>query len=81
MVEAGLQAVPIVNKSKFEKMIVPIPSDEKEQKDICETLTSIDKKIESENLYLNKLYKVKQALMQDLLTGKVRVKVEEDGDE
>lgn len=80
-VEAGLQAVPIVNKSKFEKMMIPIPCDEKEQKVINETLTSIDKKIESENLYLNKLNKVKQALMQDLLTGKVRVKIEGDGDE
>lgn len=81
MVEAGLQAVPIVNKSKFEKMVIPIPNDEKEQKVIYDTLTSIDKKIESENLYLNKLDKVKQGLMQDLLTGKVRVNVEGDGDE
>lgn len=55
---------------------IKIPESIKEQKNISDILTSIDMKIESEQKYLNKLQKIKSGLMQDLLTGKVRVKVE-----
>jgi len=53
-----------------------IPKDPEEQKRIADILTSADNKIESEEKYLNKLIKIKRGLIQDLLTGKVRVKVE-----
>lgn len=50
--------------------------EKKEQERISKRLKSIDQKIESEQTYLNKLLKMKTGLMQDLLTGKLRVKVE-----
>jgi type I restriction enzyme S subunit len=44
-----------------------------EQKRIAEILSQIDQAIEKEEQYKEKLERLKQGLMQDLLTGKVRV--------
>ncbi len=44
-----------------------------EQHRISEILTTADTYIEKEQTYLNKLQQIKKGLMQDLLTGKVRV--------
>lgn len=46
----------------------------KEQEKISKLLSSQDSLIESEEIHLAKLQKLKQGLMQDLLSGKVRVK-------
>jgi len=51
----------------------PVPEDEGEQKYISQIFDKINEKIESEESYLQKLLKIKAGLMQDLLTGKVRV--------
>lgn len=51
--------------------------DYSEQTEISKRLNNIDSKIESEQNYLSKLNSLKQGLMQDLLTGRVRVKVSE----
>ena len=71
-IEAGLQAVPIVNKSKFTKIKIPIPP-LPEQRYIASILSQIDETIEKEQSYKNKYERLKQGLMEDLLTGKVRV--------
>jgi Restriction endonuclease S subunits len=57
----------------------PLP----EQQKIAEILLQIDQTIEKEQQYKEKLQRIKQGLMQDLLTGKVRVNhlVEEKEDE
>ena len=71
-IEAGLQAVPIVNKRKFAKikiLIPPLP----EQRCIAEVLSQIDETIEKEQKCKEKLERIKQGLMEDLLTCKVRV--------
>jgi len=47
----------------------PLP----EQQRIAEILSQIDKTIEKEQQNKEKLKKIKQGLMQDILTGKVRV--------
>jgi len=47
-----------------------------EQKRIVKILEAVDNKIESEQNYLCKLTQMKTGLMQDLLTGRVRVNVE-----
>lgn len=49
----------------------PLP----EQKRIAEFLSAADKRIEKEESYRNKLLQIKKGLMQDLLTGRVRVTV------
>ncbi|MBU7029159.1 MAG: restriction endonuclease subunit S [Theionarchaea archaeon] len=64
-----------INTTILENMPIAIPSRE-EQSWIASTLLAVDKKIQSEQNYSRKLTKIKTGLMQDLLTGKVRVKVE-----
>jgi len=55
------------------KLTIEMPCDIREQRRIVTILTSASSKICSEVEYLNKLIKIKAGLMQDLLTGKVRV--------
>lgn len=47
-----------------------------EQKDIANVLSSQDYRIKKEEEYLEKLKKLKSGLMEDLLTGKVRVDID-----
>ena len=49
-----------------------------EQDLITERLTSINKKLHTEQTYLHKLQSIKQGLMADLLSGKKRVKLPEE---
>jgi len=68
---SGRQRIP---KYVFEKVIkVGIPKSKSEQQRIAEILSQIDKTIEKEEQYKEKLKRLKQGLMEDLLTGKVRV--------
>jgi type I restriction enzyme S subunit len=66
---------PALGIKKVRDFLIPIPSDINEQKTIVKTLSSIDKKIVLINEKLMSLNDTKKALMQDLLTGKVRVKL------
>jgi type I restriction enzyme S subunit len=66
---AGQQRVPTDFFQEFQIPLPPLP----EQHHIAEILTTIDTYIEKEQTYLNKLQQIKKGLMQDLLTGKVRV--------
>ncbi len=58
--------------NKFKLPIPPLP----EQKKIASILTSVDEAIEATRKQIEKLQDLKKSLMQDLLTGKVRVKVQ-----
>jgi len=58
----------------IDKMIVYIPKDIKEQEKISSILSSIDSQIETEIAYRDKLQMIKQGMMKDLLSGRVRVK-------
>jgi type I restriction enzyme S subunit len=64
--------IPYLSKDKFEDFQIPLPS-LSEQNHIAEVLSSIDNKIQKEIRYKQKLQNLKKGLMQDLLTGKVRV--------
>ena len=70
---AGTQAVPIVNKNLFSSILVQSPPLAEQQK-IASILSSIDSKIEVKQQKLQQTQNLKKSLMQDLLTGKVRVK-------
>lgn len=59
----------------FLKMKLYIPSDISEQKAIAEILSKADEEIELLNKKLEAFKQEKKALMQQLLTGKIRVKV------
>lgn len=72
---SGNVAVPIINKTTFENLQLPVSKNIEEQKRIASILSSIDAQIQDNILELERLQEVKKGLMQDLLTGKVRVKV------
>ncbi len=56
---------------------VPLPS-KTEQKTIVEMLDAHDARIRTEEAYCDKLKQLKQGLMRDLLTGRVRVRAEKE---
>ncbi|OOH86190.1 hypothetical protein BMT54_11260 [Pasteurellaceae bacterium 15-036681] len=64
---AGTTAVPIVNKSTFEKIKLLFPKNLEEQQKIAEILTTADQEIETLQQKLERLKLEKQALMQRLL--------------
>jgi len=61
-----------ISKSNLANILLPLPPLPEQQR-IAEILTQTDQTIEKEQQYKEKLQKIKQGLMQDLLTGKVRV--------
>lgn len=63
-----------VNKNVFGHSKIVIPP-LKEQKQIASILSKVDEQIQDNKKELNRLRKLKKGLMQDLLTGKVRVTV------
>ena len=65
--------VPIINKSKFSIISIPLPPLE-EQKRIANILSDIQQEIEALEQKREKYKMIKSGLMQQLLTGKVRVK-------
>jgi len=68
---AGQTAVPIIKKSLFENVFIPLPPFH-EQKRIAEIISSIDEEIEREIQEELKLEQLKKGLMQALLTGKIK---------
>lgn len=65
-------AQPAINLSKLKKFEVPMP-EKSEQDRIVNVIFKIEKYISKEKSFLEKLFSIKQGLMRDLLTGKVRV--------
>ena len=64
-----------INATNLQSFTISIPP-LSEQKKIAETLMTLDKKLEFERKEKAKLERIKQGLMDLLLTGKVRVKVD-----
>ncbi|MCA1011767.1 restriction endonuclease subunit S [Halobacillus halophilus] len=67
-----------INVKDFKKLYLPIPSSIDEQIQIVKILKSMDFKTDNEKKKVESLLKLKEGLMQQLLTGKVRVPVDED---
>lgn len=63
---------PAINSTDLVDIKIPKPKLAEQQK-ISSIFSSIDTKIQKEKQELSKLKKIKEGLMQDLLTGKVRV--------
>ena len=73
LIEAGLQAVPIVNKSSFARLEIGIPPTTEDAFLIQEKLNSANSYIAKLQAESEKLQLLKKGLMHDLLTGKTRV--------
>jgi len=69
MVQLAQSNISLNDVSHFK---IPVPPLE-EQKRIASILSQIDETIEKEQAYKEKLERIKQGLMEDLLTGRVRV--------
>lgn len=69
---ASGSAQPKITQGSLNSILVPIPPID-EQRTICSVLKSIDKRVEFAAKKLGCMHLNKKALMQDLLTGKVRV--------
>lgn len=65
-------AQPKFNKTDFKKIQLPIPNLEEQEK-IALILSEVDKKIEEYENKKQKLEELKRGLMQQLLTGKIRI--------
>ncbi len=72
---ATITVVPYLNKDNCNSIPIPIPNIS-EQKKIASIFSAMDEKIETEKQRKEQLEKLKKGLMQDLLTGRVRVKVD-----
>jgi len=70
---SGTTTIPDLKHKDFYKTHIVYPKDKNEQKEISKIIKSVNSKILYEKKYLEKLYSIKQGLMQDLLTGKVKV--------
>ncbi len=73
-VEAGLQAVPIVNKNRFSQLKLLVPKSKQEQQKISKILSTLDQNIEKTKQTIEKYINIKNGLMDDLLTGNRRIK-------
>lgn len=73
LIKTGL-AYPQISLKQVRETIVPIPKEE-EQLKISEILSTVDQQIESYELEKEKYTELKKGLMQQLLTGKIRVTV------
>ncbi|MDI6617341.1 MAG: restriction endonuclease subunit S [Clostridiales bacterium] len=70
----SITAQPKFNKTDFKTLLIPIPS-YKEQQKLALILLLIDEKISQYESQKENLKRLKNGLMQKLLTGKIRVKV------
>lgn len=77
LLDAGGSTIKHIYITKLGEMKVPLPKSKIEQQNIINILSSCDQKLLKEQKKLIQLNKLKKGLMQVLLTGKVRVKVDE----
>ena len=63
----------VVNLSKFKTLTITYPTDIKEQTSIAEILWDLDQEINSLEKDLGKYKNIKQGMMEQLLTGKIRL--------
>ena len=66
-----------INAASLKRFKIPLPP-LNEQKEIVKILTTLDKRLEVERKRKEKLERIKKALMDLLLTGKIRIKVKEN---
>jgi len=71
--QAGEQAVPIVNKTQFSETTVGFPPSIEEQRAIATALSDVDALLDGLNRLIAKKRDIKEATMQQLLTGKTRL--------
>lgn len=64
---------PQLNKKNLEPLLVPVPSDPNEQKEIVEVLDGLDRKIDLHRQKRSVLERLFHSLLHKLMTGEIRV--------
>ena len=64
-----------ITKTDLKRVTLKIPVDIEEQQAITQVLTAMDEEIESLKIEKEKMIQIKEGAMDDLLTGRVRLKV------
>ncbi len=64
---------PNLSAKEVSNFLIPIPTSKEEQTAIANVLSCMDKEIETLNTKLEKYHNLKTAMMQQLLTGKIRL--------
>lgn len=72
---AGITATPIISKALFSDFLLPFPSN-KEQTAIATIVSDMDSELQALEQKLAKARDVKQGMMQQLLTGRIRLPLE-----
>lgn len=70
---AGGSTIPTMSQEKLKELILSMPSDIVEQTAIAEILSDMDKEIANLEVKKSKYEKIKQGMMQQLLTGRIRL--------
>ena len=73
LANAGFTATNIVSKLVFKKLPFSLPPTRAEQESIASVLSDMDAEISALETKLNRARQIKQGMMQELLTGKVRL--------
>jgi type I restriction enzyme S subunit len=73
LANAGITATNIISKSTFEGLLFPVPSGRSEQEAIATILSDMDAEIMALEAKLTKARAIKQGMMQELLTGRIRL--------
>jgi type I restriction enzyme S subunit len=72
---AGVNATPQLNKSEFSKYRLPMPATPEEEAEIGSRLAVFDEVVEAKTQKIAALQQLKKSLMQNLLTGRIRLTV------
>ena len=73
---AGVNATPQLNKSDFSKYRLPMPATPDEEKAIGAKLAAFDDLLDAKHAKIAALQRLKKSLMQNLLTGHIRLSVD-----
>ncbi|OZU87634.1 hypothetical protein CIL03_16225 [Virgibacillus indicus] len=74
---SGRTGIPKVNRTDLDVFLIVVPSLE-EQNKIVDIIESVETRINNNEEKVRRLYKIKQGLMQQLLTGKVRMPINDN---
>jgi type I restriction enzyme S subunit len=75
---AGVNATPQLNKTEFSKYPIPMPATREEEAEIGARLAIFDELVEAKKQKIAVLQRLKKSLMQNLLTGRIRLQADSE---
>jgi len=65
-----------INASNLKSILIPVPNEKPEQDKVVQLIKKTENQIDIKNAKIQKLERLKKALMQNLLTGKIRLNLD-----